>query len=148
MFSVLKCPKCGHVITGAHDFIREITERIQINSDKFRKNKDPMLLQENALLRSYMKQVLHNQTEIERYKIRSAAMLHEVIKYGKDQGFLTVDALRQLQEKADIETASRMAAASKKIEQIYGDYGNYCSNAIKPDPTAQSVVKEKRYDRK
>ena len=33
------------------------------------------------------------------------------------------------------------ADISRKLERLYGDFGNYCNNATMPDPTAVKAIK-------
>ena len=142
MFNVLRCPQCGHVITGQDDFINNIKSLIDKNIAKYNKKPNPMLLQENSVLKSYMKQVLHNQQCLETTKIESRQMMMALMAYGREKGFINDEALEIIRKNAREKRDKDISEASKKLEAVYGDFNNIYFNANKPDPTADKAISE------
>ena len=150
MFNVLRCPKCDHVITGQDDFINTITERININLVKLKtakRGERQALIRENSAYLCYMKYVLHNQYVLKQTKLKDSALLKEVLGYCKAKGVLDEATLNNLKEKARRKQEKQAEDISRKLELLYGDFGNCCNNATMPDPTAikalNNVMKNK-----
>ena len=144
MFNVLRCPKCDHVITGQDDFINTITERININLVKLKtakRGERQALIRENSAYLCYMKYVLHNQYVLKQTKLKDSALLKEVLAYCKSKGALDDETLNILKERARRKQEKQAADISRKLEKLYGDFGNYCNNATMPDPTAVQAIK-------
>ena len=145
MFNVLRCPKCDHVITGQDDFINTVTERINTNLVKLKAAKKGMrqaLIDENSAYLCYMKYVLHNQYVLKQTELKDTALLKEVLAYCKAKGVLDDETLGRLQNTARRKQERQAADISRKLERLYGDFGNYCSNATMPDPTAAKALKK------
>lgn len=143
MFNVLRCPKCDHVITGQDDFIDNITERININLVKLKaakRGERQALIRENSAYLCYMKYVLHNQYVLKQTKLKDSALLKEVLAYCRAKGALDEETLNCLKEKAKRKQERQAADISKKLEQLYGDFGNCCNNSTMPDPTAIKAI--------
>ena len=145
MFKVLRCPKCDHVITGQDEFVENIMERYNHNLRKLKYvkgTKNQLLLQENSLLKSYLKAVLHHRSEVEMCQIENRYFNTTLIAYILDNGLMTAEKVNELHEIAREKMNKSLEARSKELEKVYGDFNSIFSNAIKADPTLAAVMRK------
>ena len=99
MFRVIRCIKCGHVMAGEDTFVQNLMERYNLNTKKIKNARGSYLqalIQENSMLRSYLRQILHWQHEmnyhqdIAQYKLRA---LLEYVKAKRKIGKTTISEL-------------------------------------------------------
>lgn len=146
MFKVLRCPKCDHVITGQDEFVENIMERYNHNLQKLRfvpGMRGQRLLQENSMLKSYLKQVLHFRSEIEMCQIENRYLNKELIAYLLNNGLMTAEKVNELHEIAREKMNKSLEARSKELEKVYGDFNSIFSNVIKSDPTLAAAMKRR-----
>jgi tetrahydromethanopterin S-methyltransferase subunit G len=144
MFKVLRCPKCDHVITGQDEFVKNIMERFNDNLRKLEHvtgRKYQKLLHENSMLKSYLKQVLHYRSEIERIRIENIHFNKVLIWYLLNNNLITTEKLNELQETARDKMNKSLEARSKELEKVYGDFNSIFGNKIKSDPTLDAVIR-------
>lgn len=145
MFKVLRCPKCDHVITGQDEFVENVMQRYDDNLRKLtyaRGAKNQQLLQENAMLKSYLKQVIHYRSEIDRATCKATYFNRILIQYMSDNGLITKEKMDELGELATERMNKSLEKHSKELERIYGDYNSIFNNAIKSDPTLAAVMRK------
>ena len=144
MFNVLRCQKCGHVITGQDDFMNTIAERVNRNILKMRNADDferQVLIQENAMYSHYLKNVLDVQYRLKKLELKDTAFLEEILAYCRTYKILDKATLDYLREAAHKKQRMQAKNVSKELERIYGDYWNCCNNRTMPDPTARKALK-------
>ncbi len=145
MFKVLRCPKCDHVITGQDEFVENIMKRYEHNLRKlpFAKGaKWHQLSQENSLLKTYLKQVLHHRSELERQRYKSKFVSKILKSYCLENGLISEEKMSELHEIAEKEMNKFYEKQSKELERVYGDFNSIFSNKIKSDPTVNAVMRK------
>lgn len=143
MFRVIKCIKCGHVMAGEDVFIQKFMERYNQNTKKIKRAYGPYLrelVQENAMLRSYMRQILHWQNEQIVHSDLDSYKLQSLIKFIKDKKLITDDEMQKILDRAKELQNIRLQKDGEKLKELYGEFESILSNKSNSDPTANSAI--------
>ncbi len=144
MFRVLRCIKCGHVLVGENDFVERIMDQYMRNikiAEKSRKYRNTMLA-ENAMLRSYFKQILHWQNEEHQRRDLNRMKISVINKYIRDHHLISDEEMVKLYQGAEEMQKRQLEQASAELKRLYGEYESVCVNKTKSDPTANAAIDE------
>lgn len=143
MFRVMRCLKCGHVMAGQDDFVERIMERINQNAkliERLHGGKQRILIQENALLRTYFKQILHWQNEEYQRRDLNRAKIGAITRYIHEHNLLTNEELEAIYDSAEEHQMKLLEQSSYELKRLYGEFENICNNHTNADPTANAAI--------
>ena len=125
---VLRCRKCGTVITTENNYVEMMTAEInRLNSlaAKGGKNRN-IYQQQSAQLFKLMKQIVHISSQID----SNIRVLNNekgvLVDFLISNGIITYDELHELETKARERAKAQDEKDSKELERLYGEAQSIC----------------------
>ncbi|MCQ2581893.1 MAG: hypothetical protein MJ170_02825 [Alphaproteobacteria bacterium] len=143
MFRVIRCIKCGHVMAGEDTFVQNLMERYNLNTKKIKNARGSYLqalIQENSMLRSYLRQILHWQHEMNYHQDIAQYKLRALLEYVKAKKIMQEDDITKILNRAEELQKQRLMQDAEKLKELYGDFESFCANRTKSDPTASAAI--------
>lgn len=144
MFKAMRCQKCGHVMAGEDDFIQRYMEKYNQNVNEIKHTRDVQykraLVSENAMLRDYLKQILHWQNEVNVRQNLHIFQLKVLKDYIKENQLMPEQKMYEILDSARDQQNKALEKYSAHLQELYGEFENICTNHSKPDPTANAAI--------
>ena len=125
---VLRCRKCGTVITTENNYVEMMTAEInRLNSlaAKGGKNRN-IYQQQSAQLFKLMKQIIYTTSEIGNNEGKLSIEKYLLVDYLISNGLITKEKLHEIETEAGKRMKIQDERNSKELERLYGEAQSIC----------------------
>lgn len=148
---LLRCRKCGAVITTQDSMIESMMEEVKrLNSlaekdAKYNKGRlKSVYQQQSSQIFKLMKQIIHLTSQMDEHSRLLENEKSVLVYYLRTNGLITDEKLLDLEEKARKRVKEKNARDEAEIQMIYGKFNSICQNRTNADPTANAALKKQR----
>lgn len=141
---ILRCRKCGTMITTQDNLMRNYLEeikRLNALAIKDRRNK-PVYLQQASQLTKISNQILHATTQMEEHRRMLQNELNVLVAYVRENGLVSDDKLSELRDKGRERARKKAEEDEKLLEQLYGNFNSILGSSFRRDPVEKTVLKK------
>lgn len=141
---LLRCKKCGAVITTNETMMQNYMEEIDRLSKMAIKDKRnaAVYLNQAASLRKISTQILHLTAQCDSDNRRLLNELGELIHYVRENNLVSDEKLSEIQAAGREKARKNNEADEKRIEELYGNFNSILASRSHRRPTEKAVMKK------
>lgn len=141
---ILRCRKCGTMITTQDNLIRNYMEELKRLNDLAIKDKRnrPVYMQQAAQLTKVTNQILHATAQMEENRRILQNELNVLVAYVRENGLISDDKLSELRDKGRERARKKAAEDEWALEQLYGNFNSILGSSSRRDPTGKAALRK------
>lgn len=140
---LLRCRKCGTMITTQDDFMRNYMEEIKrLNALAVKDKRNRVIYQQQAAqLTKVSTQILHATTQMDDNRRNLQNELSVLVAYIRENGLISDEKLSELRDIGRERARKKSEEDERMVEQLYGTFDSILGNRSRRDPTEKTVLK-------
>ena len=141
---ILRCRKCGTMITTQDNLMQNYMEEIKrLNSLALKDKRNRTVYEQQASqLTKVVKQILHATTQMEEQRRKLQNELSVLTTYIRENGLIADEKLWELRDKGRELAKKKSEEEEKLVEQLYGNFNSILGNSSRRDPVEKTVLRK------